>query len=253
MLLIPLGAAAYPGGTPDFQTDAAPYCASCHSSVAQEDLAGAGERAGKELAERKHLSVVLSGQKGYAKLSEPDRVALAEQVRALDAASTISMKAPTVVKPGQVFQVQISLTGGGGPVVGVSLVDRPHRWHARPAPSAGWSVVAAPQSFGSDGSKRDDWIERVPEAQRNISYVNVTGIASDSAQGEWDSAEVIFTLRAPDRPGTYPLAAAYFYGTEKSSVLGYTTNEFGYKLPRGSYLGGSGRVRFTPLQQIEVR
>ncbi len=127
-LLLPIGAAAYPGGTPDYQTDAAPYCASCHSSVAEEDMAGAGERASKELAERKHISVVLSGQKGYEKLSEPDRVALAEQIRALDAASTISMKVPTSVKPGHTFQVQISVTGGAGPVVGVGLVDRPHRW-----------------------------------------------------------------------------------------------------------------------------
>ncbi len=113
--------------------------------------------------------------------------------------------------------------------------------------------MAPPESLGADGSKRDDWIERVAEGQRNLSFVNVTGIASDSAQEKWDSAEVIFTLRAPDRPGTYPLAGVYFYGTEKSSVLGYTTNEFGYKLPRGTYLGGSGRVRFTPQQQIDVR
>jgi cytochrome c553 len=27
-----LPAAAYPGGTPNYQTDAAPFCASCHSS-----------------------------------------------------------------------------------------------------------------------------------------------------------------------------------------------------------------------------
>jgi len=253
LLSFPLAAVAYPGGTPDFQTDAAPYCASCHSSLAEEDLAGAGERAGKELAERKHVSVVLSGQKGYEKLSEPDRVALAEQIRALDAASTISMKAPKAVKPGATFQVQISVTGGGGPVVGVGLVDRAHRWYARPAASAGWTVVAPPQATGADGTRRDAWIERVPDDQRNISYVNVQGVASDSAQGKWDGAEVIFTLRAPDRAGTYPLAAVYFYGTEKSTVLGYTTNEFGYKLPRGTYLGGSGRVRFTPQQQIEVR
>ena len=34
------------------------------------------------------------------------------------------------------------------------------------------------------------------------SYVNVTGVSSDSAQGTWDAAEVIFTLRAPDRPSS---------------------------------------------------
>ena len=34
-------ASAYPGGTPSFQTDAAPYCAGCHSSRDVEMLAGA--------------------------------------------------------------------------------------------------------------------------------------------------------------------------------------------------------------------
>jgi hypothetical protein len=29
--LAPLGAHAYPGGTPDYQTDVAPFCASCHA------------------------------------------------------------------------------------------------------------------------------------------------------------------------------------------------------------------------------
>jgi hypothetical protein len=63
---------------------------------------------------------------------------------------------------------------------------------------------------------------------------------------------VVFTLRAPERPGVYPLAAAYLYGTEKSTVLGYTTNPIGWKEPRGGTAGGSGRVLFTPVQSIKV-
>jgi len=82
--------------------------------------------------------------------------------------------------------------------------------------------------------------------------VNVAGVKSDAALGKWDSAEVVFTLRAPDRPGTYPLAAVYIYGTEKSTVLGYTTSALGFKEVRGGYGGGSGRVIFTPVQQIQV-
>lgn len=251
--LLPLVAFAYPYGTPNFQTDAAPYCAACHSSVEENDLAGAGERAAKELAERKHIALILAGQKGYEKLSEPDRKELAEQLRALDAASTISMKAPSAVKPGQTFAVQVSVTGGAGPVVGVGLVDRPHRWYARPAPSAGWTVVAPPEPLGADGSKRDGWLKQAPEDRRNISFVNIPDIKSDAALGKWDSAEVIFTLRAPDRPGTYPLTAVFFYGTETSTVLGYTTDDLGYEMPRGGTLGTSGRIRFTPQQAIEVR
>src|SRR5262245_12872950 len=76
----PFAAAAYPGGTPAFQTDVAPYCANCHSSRGAEALAGAGARAERELAETKHLARVLAGEGGYASLSAPDRQALARQI-----------------------------------------------------------------------------------------------------------------------------------------------------------------------------
>jgi hypothetical protein len=254
LALAPFAAVAYPGGTPNYQTDVAPFCAACHSSRSADALAGAGERAEKEVAERKHIAVILSGQGGYASLGEADRQTLVEQIRALDAASTISIKAPTSVKRGETFLVQVRVTGGAGPVVGVALVDRAHRWYARPAPSAGWSVVAPPEITGSDGQPRTKWLNQRPEsAGRNLSFVNVPGIQSDAALGKWDSAEVVFTLRAPDRPGSYPLAAAYLYGTEKSSVLGYTTSSLGDKEVRGGFDGGSGRVVFTPVQQIQVQ
>lgn len=253
-LVPPAAGSAYPGGVPDYQTDAAPFCAGCHSSREASALAGAGERAEKEVAERKHIAVILSGQGGYQSLSESDRQTLAEQIRALDAASTVSLKAPSQVKRGDTFQVQVSVTGGAGPVVGVALVDRAHRWYARPAASAGWAVVAPPEISGSDGKPRNAWLERRPESfGRNLSFVNVPGIESNAATGAWDSAEVVFTLRAPDRPGRYPLAAVYLYGTEKSTLLGYTTNAVGQKEVRGGLAGHSGRVLFTPVQTIEVQ
>ncbi|MEM7410791.1 MAG: hypothetical protein AAF430_11195 [Myxococcota bacterium] len=249
----PLVGAAYPGGTPTSQTDAAPYCAGCHASRSADALGG-GERAEKEVAERKHVSVILSGQGGYEQLTEQDRQTLADQIRALDAASTVSLKAPKTVKPGQTFQVQVMVTGGAGPVVGVALVDRAHRWYARPAPSAGWVVVAPPEITGADGQPRSGWLEKRPaDAGRNLSYVNIPDVASDAAAGTWGSAQVVFTLRAPDRAGSYPLSAAYFYGTEKSTLLGYTTNALGYKVVRGGLAGGSGRVMFAPVEAIEVK
>jgi len=247
-------ALAYPGGTPTFQTDAAPFCAGCHSSRDAGALEGAGERAAKEVAESKHIAVILSGQGGYQSLSEVDRQTLANQIRALDAASTVKLSAPPTVKPGETFAVQVNVTGGGGPVVGVALVDSAHRWYARPAASAGWSVVAPPGITGADGAPGSEWLERRPEAAgRNLSFVNVPDIASDAAAGTWDSAQVVFTLRAPSRPGSYPLAAAYLYGTEKSTLLGYTTNAMGRQEVRGGLAGGSGRVLFTPVQTIEVK
>jgi hypothetical protein len=254
VLLAAGSAVSYPGGTPSFQTDVAPYCASCHSSRSADALAGTGERAENALAEHKHIAEILAGRGGYESLSEPDRDALARQLRALDAASTVRMRAPETVAPGAVFEVDVEVTGGGGPVAGVGLVDRDHRWWARPAASAGWQVVAPPAVTGPDGAPQSAWLERRPEAaDRNLSFVNVTGIASDPARQSYARARVVFTLRAPDRIGSYPLAAVYFYGTEMSTVLGYTTDAQGNELVRGGFDGPSGRVLFTPVSRIEVR
>jgi hypothetical protein len=254
VLLGATSAFAYPGGTPRFQTDVAPYCAACHSSRSAEALADTGERAESELAEHKHIAEILAGHGGYASLSEPDREALAKQIRALDAASTIHLQVPETVVPGSLFEVAVELTGGGGPIVAVGLVDRDHRWWARPAASAGWRVAAPPVVTGPDGALQSAWLERRPEAaDRNVSFVNVAGVSSDPAQDRFARARVVFTLRAPDREGSYPLAAVYFYGTEKASVLGHTTDAQGHKEVRGGFDGGSGRVLFTPLSRIEVR
>src|SRR5262245_48748704 len=148
----PAAALAYPGGTPSFQTDVAPYCAACHSSRSAEALAGTGQRADRELAETKHLARLLAGEEGYASLSEPDRESLAKLIRALDVASTVTLVCPDAVAPGSAFEVAVEVTGGGGPVAGIGLVDAAHRWWARPAASAGWQVVAPPRITGPDGA-----------------------------------------------------------------------------------------------------
>ena len=250
----PAAAAGYPGGTPSYQTDVAPYCAACHSSRSAEALAGTGARAERELAETKHLARILAAEEGYASLSAPDREALARQIRALDAASTVTLVCPAAVAPGSAFEVAVEVTGGGGPVVGVGLVDADHRWWARPAASAGWQVAAPPRVTGPDGAPQEEWLSRRPEAAgRNLSFVNVTGVKSDPAHERFAHARVVFTLRAPDRPGSYPLAAVFLYGTEKSTVLGYTTDAEGHENVRGGFDGGSGRVLFTPVRRIEVR
>jgi hypothetical protein len=216
-------------------------------------LEGAGERAQKEVAERKHIALILAGQKGYGKLSEPDRLTLASQIRKLDEASGAVIETPSRVETGANFPVTVRVTGGAGPVVGVALVDRAHRWYARPAASVGWQVVSPPQILGPDGELQTEWLAKRPEEfGRNLSYVNISGISSDSATESWSSASVTFTLKAPLVPGEYPLAAVYLYGTEKSTVLGYTTNPMGWKEVRGGLGGGSGRVFFTDVKTISV-
>ena len=45
-------------------------------------------------------------------------------------------------------------------MVGVFLVDRAHRWYARPASSAGWQIVGPPKIMGSDGLPQTEWLHR---------------------------------------------------------------------------------------------
>jgi hypothetical protein len=252
--LVAASALAYPGGTPAYQTDVAPFCSSCHSSLSEDVFAGAGELAVKQLAENKHYALIRAGKEGYAALSESERATLIRQLQALDAASKVVLEAPASVAPGAVFEVTVRVTGGAGPVVGVGLVDAAHRTLARPAPSAGFAVAAPPRVTGPDGKSQTEWLAKRPEALgRNLSFVNVAGIASDASKGEWSKASVSWTLRAPDAAGRHPLVAAYWYGTEKGSPLGYTTDPVRGKQVRGGFLGASGRVVFSSPAAIEVK
>lgn len=247
-------AAAYPGGTPSYQTDVAPFCASCHASRDASALAGADDRATKELVANKHLAVIRSAEprSGYEDLGEAERATLIQHIQAVDAASGVTLEAPQSVPPGGTITVTVKVTGGAGPVVGVALVDRAHRWFARPAPSAGWRVTAPPL-IRVRGQARRDWLDKRPaEIGHNLAFVNVTGVESDAAAGTFGQARVVWNLRAPLQPGTYPLAAAYFYGTEKASPLGTVTDALGRRRPRGGLGGASGRVVFTPVREIQV-
>ena len=255
LLLAPSQTQSYPGGTPDFQTDVAPFCAACHSSLVEEVLDGAGLRAEKELSANKHLALILSGQGPYEKLSDADRDTLVQQIRAVEANSKIALvDYPPQVEAGASFNVTVSVTGGAGPVVGIGLVDRAHRWYARPASSAGWTVVGAPTVIGQDGKPQSEWLDRRPERLgRKVTFVNVTGVASDAAAGKWAQIKVVYTLQAPARPGDYPLVGVYLYGTEKATALGTVTHPIYGKQPLGGYGGKSGRVVFTEPLVISVK
>ena len=248
-------ALAYPGGTPAYQTDAAPFCAACHSSLDLATLAGAPpERAKKELAENKHIALIRAGEGGYGELSPEDRETLIQHVQAVDQASSVKLSVLPKAKPGEEMTVKVEVTGGAGPVVGVALVDLPHRWQARPIAGAGWQVVGAPKILGQDFKEQTKWLARRPaEAGRNLSFVNVTDIHSDAAKGEWGRAQVVWTLRAPTTPGSYPLVAVYWYGTEKASPLGVKQDPIRGKLLRGGFGGASGRIRFTPVTRVQVQ
>ena len=246
-------ASAYPGGTPDFQTDVGPYCAACHASTSESDLSGLGDRATRELPETKHYSAILSGAGNYAELPEAERAKLVELLSAVDRNSTIQLEFPPAVAPGETFQVTVKVTGGAGPSVGVGLVDRPHRFFAKPASALGWEVVGAPTILGPKGPQTD-WIERRPEREgRDVTFVNVDGVQSSADQDKWSRAKVIFTLRAPVTEGDYPIVGAYFYGTETGAALSTRVHpEYGPQ-PMGGALGKSGRVKFSKEAMITVK
>lgn len=253
--LLPIEATAYPGGTPDFQTDVTPFCAACHASLEVEHLEGAGmERAEREVAINKHHAAILAGQRHYAKLDAEERVQLVKWLAAVDAHAKVVLEFPPHVAPGENFQVKAHIIGGAGPVVGLALVDRAHRWYARAAASVGWRVVGAPTIIGPDGLPQTDWLNRRPSVEgQNVSYVNVTGWKSDATAGEWPDAKVIFTLAAPSEPGNYPLTAAYFYGTEKAVPLSTVHDPKWGDQPLGGYTGNSGRVKFSEEYVITVK
>jgi hypothetical protein len=247
------GAWAYPGGTPDAQTDVAPYCAACHTSTAEEDLAGLGERAVAELPPHKHYAAIKAGEGKYAELSEAQRARLIELLTAVDRNSTIALEIPAQVAPGETFQVTVKVTGGAGPAVGVGLVDRAHRFYARPASALGWQVVGAPTIIGPDGPQTS-WIGRRPEREgRNVTFVNVEHMRSSADEDKWSRAKIIYTLKAPLTPGNYPLVGAYFYGTETGTALSTRMNPEHGPQPLGGTFGKSGRVKFSEAAVISVK
>ena len=246
-------ASAYPGGTPDFQTDVAPYCAACHASTADSDLLGLGDRAVAELAQNKHLAPIHAGAGPYAGLSAPDRAKLIELIAAVDQHSTIAVEFPAQVAVGETFRVTVKVTGGAGPAVGVGLVDRAHRFFARPASAVGWQVVGAPSVIGPKGPQ-SDWLARRPEREgRGITFVNIDGIRSDAEQGDWAKAKVIFTLKAPETPGNYPLVGAFFYGTETAVRASSRVDPQRGLQPLGGAAGRSGRIKFSAPGLITVK
>ena len=247
---------AYPGGTPYYQTDVSPYCAGCHSSISEDALAGAGALAERELVTNKHLAPIQKGEGPYAKFSPADREILVQQIQTVDENSKIELADyPPQVKAGEVFNLTVLVTGGAGPTVGVALVDRAHRWYARPFSARGWSIVGAPTVIGPDGKPQSAWLERRPERMgRGLTFVNITGVESDVVAGKYSKSKVIFRLKAPDKPGEYPVVGAYFYGTEKATPLGSDIHPLtGTEEPLGGFDGKSGRVKFSEPLVISVK
>ncbi len=254
-LSLPGTALAYPGGTPTYVTDVAPFCAGCHSSVSEGQLAGVPpKRVQAELVANKHLAKIrqAAADGPYAKLTDQQRDQLIAGIQAIDAATSVAVLAPTALEPGAVFEVTIQAKGGGGPVVGLALVDSDQRWQARPASSSGWHVIDKPRVRGPDGNDQTDFTDRRnPALAPGISYVNVYNVKADTAAGKYSTVSVTLRVRAPAQAGTYPLAAVMLYGTEKGSPNGAVETIRGV-VPLGGFTANSGRVLFSEVVRIVV-
>ncbi len=247
-------AAAYPGGPLHDVTDAAPYCAGCHSSIGLEqlrDLPAAEAR--KRTAAVAHLDAIRTGSGPYAKLSAEQRTELIADVRKVDENSKITLEVPTAVKAGEMFMATVKASGGSGPVIGVMLLDIDLRNQARAIQGEGFYVYSPPRVTGPDGKQEDQWLgRRYDGLERNLNFVVVFGVKTNLAADKFSSASVTYDLVAPSRRGKYTICAALLYGTEKASPVG-RVEQGGHTMPLGGFAGPSGRIRFSKVAVLDVQ
>src|SRR5215469_10408344 len=243
----------YPGGPLEDVTDAAPYCAGCHSSVDANQLRDMPGQRAQEMLAASHIAAIKAGENAYSKLTPEQRIQLAADVEKVDANAQISLEVPTTLHRGASFSAKVSTQGGSGPVVGVMLLDQDLRNQAREIEAEGFEIVGAPNVIGPDGKRQEQWLaRRYDDLARNLNFLVVFGVNADLATSQFSSTKVIYNLAAPSKPGKYTICAAFLYGTEKASPLG-RVEAHGHTQPLGGFAGRSGRIKFSELKSIEVR
>ncbi len=245
---------AYPGGPLHDVTDAAPYCAGCHSSVGVEQLRELPpEQARQRTAIIAHIDAIKSGRGPYAKLNPQQRMELIADVEKVDANSKIAIEVPQQVKAGEKFTVTARAQGGSGPVFGIMLLDVDLRDQAREIQGEGFQIASPPKVIGPDGKPQDQWLgRRYDGLAHNLNFVVVFGVKTDLATGKFSSATVTYDLVAPSKPGKYTICAALMYGTETASPIG-RVEVAGRPMPLGGFAGPSGRILFSKVADIQVR
>ena len=246
-LLVARTALAYPGGPQIHVTDLVPACAGCHSSVGTDQLATLPpDMASRQTVEAKHYAQISSGAGSYRDLSEADRQALLAAVKAVDAASKVTIDAPAAVRRGETITVTVRARGGSGPVVGLALVDNGQRFQARPITADGWAVLGAPKVIGPDGKEQTTWVDkRMAGLKKNLTFVLVYGVQGSAERKVFPESQAVWTLRAPMEPGRYTIGAAFLHGTEKATEKGAVPQVGGSVAPRGGGGGASGRIHLV--------
>ena len=247
---------AYPNGPAKYITDAAPFCAGCHSSADINQLKTVPEKfAKKNIIEEKHYKIIRGDIENdkkdpYKKMEKEEREKLLKDVKLVDANSTVKLSGAASAKPGENITVTVETKGGGGPVIGIMLVDNNLRYQSRPVSADGWMIIGTPKVIGPDGKEQTKWIDgRYTGLKKNLNFVLVYDIKADIAAGKYSTSKVVYTLRAPHDPGNYTIAAAFLYGTEKASPVGYI-QKIGHKVPIGR---SGGRIKFSNVLNISVK
>jgi hypothetical protein len=243
----------YPGGPLNDVTDAAPYCAGCHSSVGVEQLRDMPAEQAHKRTVAAHLDAIKAGTGPYAKLTPDQRTKLVADVQKVDSNSSVAIDVPPTVKAGGKFTATVKAQGGSGPVFGVMLLDTDLRNQSREIQGEGFQIDGPPRTIGPDGQPQDKWVSRRYDSLgRNLSFILVFGVKADLAANKFSSASVTYDLVAPAKPGNYTICAALAYGTEKASPLG-RVDMHGHPVPLGGFAGASGRILFSKVAKIEVQ
>ena len=244
----------YNGGPLRNVTDLTPTCAGCHSSMSKDQLRVEPEAlAASMVVENKHYKAIEEGSGPYKDMSPADRQKLLADVKLVDQNASVTVTAPTSAKPGQEIQLTANVRGGHG-VVGVFLLEPDLRLQGRPLTSDGWVIVGPPKVWGSDGNEQTKWVDsRGAGLSKNLNSALVFDQKSDLAAKKFPEAKVVWTVRAPQAAGTYQVAVAFHYGSEKASPVGTVTTPPGAVLPRGGPGGPSGHVLISKVQTVTVR
>jgi hypothetical protein len=132
-------------------------------------------------------------------------------------------------------------------------VDSDLKQQARPVAGEGWLIAGTPRIVGPDGQPQTRWTDgRADGLRKNVNSAVIFNHQSDLEKKVFPESKVTWTLRAPQDAGTYTLVAAFFYGTEKASPVGWT-EVAGNKVPRGGTFGASGHILMSKPVVVTVR
>jgi hypothetical protein len=203
--------------------------------------------------ENKHYRALEDGTGPYQQMSPADRQKLLADAKLMDELASIALSVPTSLRPGQEAQIAVTVKGGHG-VVGVFLLDTDLRFQARPIQGDGWVVVGPPKVWGGDGKEQTKWVDsRAPGLKKNLNSAIIFEQTTDLAAKKPAEGKVLWTVKAPQEPGTYSVTAVFHFGTERASSVGTVTTPTGVTLPRGGPGGPSARIMFARPVTVTVR